>query len=119
MTIFTKTNGQPKNEGVKPIPRRTVERKGANMRKKFLLLVRIFILFLLLFIFYFTFPLIGIDFHLFLSKCLLAKSLHLLFSRLGCLSSSTARAKAFPREATPRAAITKRPKGRELTLITK
>lgn len=46
-------------------------------------LVRIFILFFLLFIFYLTFPLIGIDFHLFLSKCLLTKSLHFLFSRLG------------------------------------
>lgn len=56
----------------------TVERKVANIRKKFVLfsLGRIF----LLFIFYWI---IGISFNLFLSKCLLAKSLHFLFRSLG------------------------------------
>lgn len=61
--------------------------EGANMSNKGLRmsnsLVRISILFLLLLIFYLAFLLIGIDFHLFLVKRLLTKSLHFLFSRLG------------------------------------
>lgn len=71
-------------------PRRTVERKGANMSNKSLrmsnFLVRISIVLLFFLLVYLAFLLIGIDLHpLFIKvkSMLLAKGIHFLLSRLG------------------------------------